>query len=189
MPKLPDLSRPDAVVAVVSQGHIETSWPEGLLSRSHFVSTDDNTRLTYEQWATEDIKDTAAGHDAIAYRLVRGEADSARVPGCIVFIDIETDGAEIANAWIDSVFDALTSDEDPHPGGISAHFHLSLDGKRVLNYAGWTEAEAHRKAVEDPGAPGIARIETPEWHKVLNTPGVRPLGFKRYRLQRSIEAG
>jgi len=186
MPNLPDLSRPDAVLAVVRSGHAETSWPEGLLSRSHFVSTDDDTRITYEQWATENVD---VGPDAIAYRLVRSEADPARIPGCIVFIDLETDGAETASAWIDSVFDALHGDEDPHPGGISAYFHLSLDGKRVLNYAGWTDAEAHRKAVEDPGAPGVARIETPEWHKVLNTPGVRPLGFKRYRLHRSVDVG
>ncbi|HEV7977017.1 hypothetical protein [Amycolatopsis sp.] len=186
MSTLPDLSRPDAVVAVVSKGHTETPWSEGLLSRSHFAGTDDDTALTYEQWATENAD---VGPGAIAYRLVRSEADPARVPGCIVFIDIETDDAETARAWIDSVFGALHSDEDPHPGGISAHFHLSLDGKRVLNYAGWTDAEAHRKAVEDPGAPGVARVETPEWHRVLNTPGVRPLGFKRYRLQRSIDAG
>jgi hypothetical protein len=139
-------------------------WPEGLLSVSYFVSFDGEKVLTYAQWASEDAASGLDGPEPIIYRLYRsGVSDGeTRVPGCIV------------------------SETVPHPGGISADFHLSVDGKRVLNYASWTDAEAHRRAIGDPGAPGVARSLSPQWHTVQNTPGVTPLGFKRYRLDSSV---
>jgi quinol monooxygenase YgiN len=205
---LPDLARPDVDVAVVSSWTVGTPahqraaveaaaaaregslWPEGLLSVSYFVGFDGEKVLTYAQWASEDAVSGLDGPESIAYRLYRNglAVGETRVPGCIVFVEIETEGADVARRWVDSVFAALAAETVPHPGGISADFHISVDGKRVLNYAGWTDAEAHREAIGDPGAPGIARSMSPEWHRVQNTPGATPVGFTRYRLGLTVTA-
>jgi hypothetical protein len=197
---LPDLARPDVDVAVVSswaaperqRAAVEEAaaeresapWPDGLLSVSYFVSFDDDKVATYAQWASEDAVTGLDGPEPIVYRLARGGqmTGETRVPGCIVFVEVESEDAELARSWVDSVFVALDSETEPHPGGISAHFHVSTDGKHVLNYAAWTDPEAHRKAVGDPAAPGVAKTMSPEWHRVQNTPGITPIGFTRYGL-------
>ena len=73
-----------------------TPWPDGLISRTCYVSSDGQRVLTYEQWR--------AGHadvwslpGAIAFRLYRsGVRDDAPVPGCIVIVEVQTDGPETA---------------------------------------------------------------------------------------------
>jgi len=195
---LPDLSR--SGVAVVSSwaapgrqravmeeaaaARESAPWPDGLLSVSYFVSFDDDKVATYAQWSGEDAVTGLDGPEPIVYRLHRSGAmaGDTRVPGCIVFVEVESEDADLARSWIDSVFTALGSETEPHPGGISAHFYVSTDGKRVLNYAAWTDPEAHRKAVGDPAAPGVAKSMSAEWQRVRNTPGITPIGFTRYGL-------
>ena len=122
-----------------------TPWPDALISRTCYLSTDEQRVLTYEQWSDDqpDVEDPAA----IAYRLYRsGVRDDAPVPGCIVIVEVQTDAGDTARQWVDAVFDALAAETTLHPGGISGHFHISLDGTRVLNYAEWVDEASHVEA-------------------------------------------
>jgi hypothetical protein len=70
---------------------------------------------------------------------------------------------------------AAAQDIGPLPGALSSHFHLSLDGTRVLNYALWTSLEDHDRAVATADVDEIYRIST-------ETPGVRPTRGRAYHL-------
>ena len=190
---LPVIDRADVQLAVVRQFPVDgleqqrtvagatwaawnaTPWPDALMSRTCYLSTDQQRVLTYEQWSADqpDVEDAAA----IAYRLYRsGVRQDAPVPGCIVIVEVQTDGHDTARRWIDTVFDALASETTLHPGGISGHFHVSLDGTRVLNYAEWVDEASHVEAVSGTGSVGRG----PAWRRVQTMPGVVNLGFRRF---------
>lgn len=190
---LPDIDRADVKLAVVHQLPVEahdrqrslansvlgawdaSPWPDGVLSRTCYLSTDGQRVLTYEQ-RTDDNAETV-DHGAIAYRLYRSAArDDAPVPGCIVIVDVQTDGHDTARRWVDTVFEALAAETTLHPGGISGHFHISADGTRVMNYAEWTDEQSHIEALS--GTSSIGR--GPAWHRVQTMPGVTNLGVRRY---------
>lgn len=88
----------------------------------------------------------------VHYRLYRsGASEEPRVPGCFVFASLRVDGHEAARQWVDQVVDSVdmsTVAERDHPGGISAHFHISVDGTSALNYAEWASEEAHIGFIE-----------------------------------------
>ncbi len=222
---LPEISRPDVGLAVVSQWTAGTRerqnaaaeailaawervpWPEDLLSVTCFLSTDGEAVLTYAQWKNADavaaFREThgatlaSAMEDAVhglersgpvPYRLYRssGVRDGAPVPGCIVMVSIVFEGPDEQRQrqWVDAVFEALAAETDPHPGGISGHYHLGTDGIRELNYAEWTSEEAHRDAIERSGQGAVG--SGPQWRRVQTFPGLISGGFKRYRLLRSL---
>ncbi|MPY63059.1 antibiotic biosynthesis monooxygenase [Streptomyces spongiae] len=178
-------------------------WPaEGLLGYHVYTGLDGSTLLHYSQWADEqayeafvrtqrqervDEIDTAVpGIERQwlgRYRRYRSlTRDEAPVPGCVVIVDIEFDGPDPdrQRAWVDAVVEALESEPTPHPGGISAHFHLSTDGTRVLNYAEWETAQAHIDALAAPGdgigTPGARE----QWERVQTWPGLKGSTVSRY---------
>lgn len=206
LPRL-DITCPDAGIFLVSQWSVgaperqraeaeaaiapweSEPWPQALVSFNCFVSTDGASLLTYAQWTSDEayrefqrtyrivpIERPAP----VMYRLYRSYVSdgSPRVPGCIVVVTIEADGPERAQQWVDFMFDDVGAKAGPPPGLISANFHINIDGTRVLNYAEWTDEEAHR-AVESPPPAVVARITE-------GVPGVKPIGFKRYRPYRSL---
>jgi hypothetical protein len=192
-PALPDIDRPDVQIAVVRQLPVETRdrqrsladatlaawdaslWPDGVLSRTCYLSTDGQRVLTYEQRSDDHTAPVDPG--AIAYRLYRsGARDDAPVPGCIVIVDVQTDGHDTARRWVDTVFEALAAEARLHPGGISGHFHISLDGTRVMNYAEWIDEQSHIAALSGTGSIGRG----PAWQRVQTMPGVTNLGVQRY---------
>ncbi|GAA5179724.1 hypothetical protein GCM10023322_10410 [Rugosimonospora acidiphila] len=90
---------------------------------------------------------------ATGYLPYRHTAEPAGAPpaGCLATITVDFDGPNTRRArdWIDGVFAASGTDRaSPAAGLIAAHFHVSLDGIRVLNLAEWTSARAHREAAE-----------------------------------------
>ncbi|MFI6928869.1 antibiotic biosynthesis monooxygenase [Streptomyces sp. NPDC050287] len=178
-------------------------WPTaGLLGYHVYTGHDGTTLLHHSQWASEqefeafvkvhrqervDEIDTAVpGIERVGlgrYRRYRSgvrEDGPARVPGCVVIVDVEFDGpdAERQRAWVDAVFEALESEPNQHPGGISGHFHLSTDGTRVLNYAEWESAQAHIDALAAPGD-GIGSA-TALWQRVQSWPGLKSSTVSRY---------
>ena len=202
----PRIDRPDVRLAVVRQLPVDspeqqravadatlavwdqTAWAEGLIARTCYMSADSQRVLTYEQWDRDQLD--IAEPDAIAFRLYRsGVRDDAPVPGCIVIVEVQTDRDDTARRWVDAVFDALAAETTLHPGGISGHFHISLDGTRVLNYAEWVDEASHVQAISDGGSIGRG----PAWRVVHTMPGVTNLGFRRYRphgtRERSDRAG
>jgi hypothetical protein len=119
----------------------------------------------------------------VHYRLYRSRVRSdAPLPGCVVIVSVEFDGPDEQRQrrWVDTVFEALDAETELRPGGISGHFHLSTDGSRVLNYAEWTDEEAHREAIERSGQGSIGW--GPKWRQVRSFPGVKSGGYNRYHL-------
>ena len=193
MNSLPDIDRADVKVVVVRQLPVESPdsqrsigdaalaawdaglWPDGVLSRTCYLSTDGQRVLTYEQWSDDHAR--AVDNGTIAYRLYRsGAREDAPVPGCIVIVEVQTDGHDTARRWIDTVFEALAAETTLHPGGISGHFHISVDGTRVMNYAEWIDEQSHVEALSGTGSIGRG----PAWRRVQAMPGVTSLGFRRY---------
>ncbi|WP_432083076.1 antibiotic biosynthesis monooxygenase family protein [Streptomyces sp. WAC 04229] len=178
-------------------------WPaDGLLGYHVYTGHDGSTLLHHSQWANEqafdafvkvhrqervDEIDTAVpGIERVGlgrfrrYRGITRDDGTAPVPGCVVIVDIEFESPDPdrQRAWVDAVFEALESEPEQHPGGISAHFHLSTDGTRVLNYAEWESAQAHIDALAAPGE-GIGSA-TAAWRRVQNWPGLKSSTVTRY---------
>ncbi|MGW7569700.1 antibiotic biosynthesis monooxygenase [Streptomyces tendae] len=179
-------------------------WPAEDLRGYHvYTGHDGSTLLHHSQWASEqayeafvkthrqervDEIDTAVpGIERLGlgryrrYRSARREDPAAAVvPGCIVIVEVEFEGPDPdrQRAWVDAVFEALQSEPNPRPGGLSAHFHLSTDGTRVLNYAEWESARAHRDALTAPGD-GVGS-STSQWERVQTWPGLKSSTVNRY---------
>ncbi|MYR92776.1 MULTISPECIES: antibiotic biosynthesis monooxygenase [unclassified Streptomyces] len=187
-------------------------WPHpGLLSYSVYTGEDGRTLLHYSQWADEqayqdfvregrdarnaDIDAAVPGIERLAlhtYELYRSalqaEGDT-REPGCVVIVDVEFAGPDPARQrdWIDAVFEALGNENRTLEGGVAAHFHVSTDGTRVLNYAEWESAEHHIAALAAPGE-GIGS-PSPLWERVQKYPGMTGGGVNRYTPALSMRAG
>jgi hypothetical protein len=196
----------EAFIAAFAAPGGSVPWPQGLLSVNLFLSTDGEIVLNYAQWTGEDAYHEFARTDRrelaervdravpgiersgpVDYRLYRsGVRHDAPVPGCVVIVSIEFDGADEQRQrrWVDTVFEALEAETELHPGGISGHFHISADGTRVLNYAEWTSEETHRDAIERSGQGSIG--SGLKWRQVQNFPGLKSSGYKRYRHAQSL---
>ncbi|WP_409184044.1 hypothetical protein F9C11_06770 [Amycolatopsis sp. VS8301801F10] len=197
----PDFARTDVAAVLVAETTVVAAevlarlekepWPAGLISFHALASTDGDASLVYTQWAEGAadpgfVRRVAEG-EPVEYRLYRsGNRDDSTVPGCIVVVSVEFDGADAQRQrrWVDTVFDALASEEKPAPGGISGHFHVSTDGTRVLNYAEWVDEQSHRDALARSGRGTVGVSD--EWRKVQEFPGVRGSGVRRYRMVRSL---
>ncbi|MFB7596983.1 antibiotic biosynthesis monooxygenase [Streptomyces sp. NPDC056160] len=196
----PDRQR--QTVDAVAEAWGRRPWPaDGLLSYHVYAGEDGSTLLHHSQWASEqayeafvrtlrqervDEIDTAVpGIERLGlgrYRYYRGASagPDERVPGCVVIVEVEFDGpdADRQRAWADAVLEALAAEPAPHPAGMAAHFHLSTDGRRVLNYAQWESAQAHADALAAPGA-GVGSASA-QWQRVRNWPGLRSSTVRRY---------
>jgi heme-degrading monooxygenase HmoA len=139
-------------------------WPEGLFAHHGFVGVDGTSVLHYIQWTGEEairafqqttrpawarrVDEAVPGIERQGvtgyqlYRSANGEA-SEQIPGCIVAVMHAFDGPDIERArqFIDARITGV--DDEPMPGFIAAHFHISTDGGRMLNYAEWVSEQAH----------------------------------------------
>jgi len=181
-------------------------WPETLLSITWLASTDGQRALAYVQWR-DDSGSEAFGRThrpvlaarlkealpelvatpPVFYRRYRsGTRPDAPEPGCIVAVSVEFDGPDEARlrAWVDTVFDAIAEEPTPPAGGIGAHFHLSLDGTRVLNYAEWLDEASHVAALARSGIGAVG--SGAKWRTVQTFPGLKASRVTRYRLDRRL---
>ncbi|CAM5334848.1 MULTISPECIES: antibiotic biosynthesis monooxygenase [Streptomyces] len=194
--------RQKEAVEAIAGAWVRRPWPAGGLLGYHvYTGHDASTLLHYSQWRSpqdydgfvkahrqervDEIDTAVPGVERLGlgrFRHYRGlvRPGETRVPGCVVVVDIEFDGPDPdrQRAWVDAVVDALENEPRPHPGGISAHFHLSVDGTRVLNYAEWENAQAHVDALAGPGD-GIGSA-TEQWRRVQTWPGLRASTVSRY---------
>jgi hypothetical protein len=181
-------------------------WPRTMLSLTWLTSLDGTKALAYVQWESDaEFASYARTHRPVLterlraalpgvslapptfYRRYRsGTRPDPPAPGCIVIVSVAFDGPDEARqrGWIDTVFEALASEPEPPPGGISGHFHVSTDGTRVLNYAEWIDAESHRAALERSGQGTVGA--SPVWQRVRAFPGVASSDVTRYRIARSL---
>ncbi|MFF4596916.1 antibiotic biosynthesis monooxygenase [Amycolatopsis sp. NPDC001319] len=172
----PDPGRAGVAAVRIRQGDgsPELSAPAPAAGRlSHTVFTGDEGWFTYEQWAREPEPDGSEFH---LYRSAR--RPDAPPAGCVVLVSVAFDSPDEARlkAWVDTIFEAL-ADSRPHPGGISAHFHLSADGTRVANYAEWVSEAAHLDALGETGFVG----SSPKFQVAQAFPGLVGSTVRRYR--------
>lgn len=201
--QFPDPARPDAGLVLSSEWAVgrpellvpaaeaviaawqQSPWPEGLLAYALYLDADGDLIRDYAQWTGEQAYEKAGLlRDRTGYHLYRGSRSPAgELPGAMVAVRVDTDDDALARTWVDAVFQALEGTAGLPSGGLGAFFHISTDGRRVLNYAEWVSAEAHREALAATGR-GIA--QGPLWDKVQNMPGVRPQSVTRYHLYRTL---
>ncbi|MBB5123036.1 hypothetical protein AF335_12170 [Streptomyces eurocidicus] len=206
----PEITRPDVHTVYMSHWFVDgaeqgravldevvsawerSPWFEGILSLSCYLSTEHDTVLTYAQCANDDVyrpflRSLPAGPartEPIAFRPDRSAVidPAAGVPGTVALASFDVDGANRQRLIVDTVVDHLEATPAEHQAGlIAAHFHLSVDGTRVMNFAEWTSDEAHVAFLDGTTRRRSLRLS-------LDTPGVRPIGFKRYHLHRSLGA-
>ncbi|TQM78033.1 antibiotic biosynthesis monooxygenase [Saccharothrix saharensis] len=178
-----ELTRPDADHVLVHRGRVPFDpRPDGLLDARWLREVDGDGVVTYSQWSRPVDADGAVdGDGAVAYRRYRsvGRASADRPVGCVVLVSVRFDRSGVAEEWVDLVLAALAAEDEPDPGGISAHFHVGVDGTRVLNYAEWTSARAHVDAMaRGDGAVG----RSPLWRRVRSFPGLASSDVRRYRV-------
>ncbi|MEU7317216.1 hypothetical protein [Streptomyces sp. NPDC007083] len=205
----PDRAR--AVAGTATKELRRHPWPEGLSHWSLLTTTDGRTLLAYEQWSSDDAVDEALhavpgsprvpgipGTESslpVRYRLYRSHIAvrpresavesrtnrGAGPVGCVVTPEFATDGPEQQRYFVDQVF-GMTAEAGQPSGLLSARFHLSEDSTRVVNYAEWTDEQAHIDAVADKDGEDMRqRISA-------GVPGVRPLGYQRWHLTVSLSA-
>jgi hypothetical protein len=199
----PDRQRASAD-ALVAQWE-DTPWPDGFISATCLVSTDGDTVLTYAQWTDDDAhreltrtqRSAPAGGDTgdagsllepaepVRYRLYRSVVSHGppQTIGCIVIPTFDVDGPQRQRHIVHVVAGSTDTTAEPVAGLIGAHLHVSTDGTRVLNYAEWTDEDAHRRMVERDSTP-----DEDEWRNRITagTPGVRFTGYKRYHLHHTV---
>ncbi|MBT2488560.1 antibiotic biosynthesis monooxygenase [Streptomyces sp. ISL-96] len=208
----PQISRPDSHAVYMSYWFVDGAeqgravldeimavWesaprPEGILTFSCYLSTGNDVVLTYAQ-CTDDavyrpftrglsLPAGPASTDPIEYRLHRDVLvdPTGQAPGAMVAASFDVDGSQRQRNIVDAIVrNVQSAPADEQAGLIAAHFHLSVDGSRVINFAEWTDDEAH---IEFLGG-DLSRRSL----EIANEmPGVRPLGFKRYHLYRSLAA-
>jgi hypothetical protein len=186
----------DAIVAEWSAA----SRPDGLLSQNCYVSTEGENVWTYEQWTGLDayLNSGRAYRQPAPLRGVGNEGadiercspivferyrssifDTQGTPTRIVAPTFDVDGRAAQQNIIDALLDGPLTKATP--GLLSVHFHYSLDGSRVLNYAEFTEDSKHLFFLASPIAQATTKLTE-------DTPGVRGIGGKRYILHGSVAA-
>ncbi|MFH9721443.1 antibiotic biosynthesis monooxygenase [Streptomyces sp. NPDC017254] len=204
--------RQRAAVEAIRTSWEGREWPDlGLLSYSVYIGTDGDTLLHYSQWTGEqayedfvrtyrddrnaEIDAAVPGIERVALHryapihrsaLLDGAAEGA-APGAVAVVEAEFEGPDAGRqrAWVDVVFTALDEDAVKRPaiGGIGAHFHLSRDGRRVLNLAEWESGRAHEE--------WLSRGEplSEAWELVRGYPGLAASRVRRYTPALSLSAG
>lgn len=191
----PDRQEPAAQAALADWLH--RPWPRGLLAHSVLLGTEGHTVLHYSQWTGEDAAeefrrtgrsarntdiDAVAGGiervEATGYRLYRSAVPAEDVePGVVVLVTFDTASASVGEGFVDALLSLSSGPAlgGPPTGMRANHFHLAVNGSRVLNWAEFADEAAHQLVVED-------RLGEDDEVPALieRTPGLTPLGFRRY---------
>ncbi|MEU9112009.1 antibiotic biosynthesis monooxygenase [Streptomyces sp. NPDC048483] len=193
-----------AVVDGVARAWAETPLPAGFLSRVLFTGTDGTSVLNYAQWTSDtahrefvrtedtglreriaavlagvgDVGNTGPGRFRL-YRSLPAEGVPG-TPGCVVRVAFRTTGHEAARRLVDGLMDMFGGRQDGE-GAFGSHFHISEDGRQVVNYSEWTSAEAHQRQVGSKLQDGGAVMGF-----LASLEGVEPLGFKRFVTPRGL---
>jgi hypothetical protein len=164
---------PDEEAAATAVKELARQWEDvpDVRSASVYRDTEGTTVLGYVQCGSPAAR---AVPGLVEYRLRRGVVPATGTPGAIVIATFDVDGPDRQEAVISALVSTLESRPAP-PGMLSAYFHVSVDGSRVLNYAEWTTHDAHVAFLAGETRRNTLRVST-------GLPGVRPIGFRRFHL-------
>ena len=96
-------------------------------------------------------------------------------------IEFETDPAT-AEEMIEDIAEVVERWFGPDPRFVSASFHLSDDGRRVLNYAQWTSRADYQAFMDE--APDEVNAAVAQ---AIQRAGARPLGGRGYTVRRVVQ--
>ncbi|GAB3743184.1 hypothetical protein [Nocardiopsis nanhaiensis] len=174
--------RQHAAAHAVVESWRSRHWPPGLHSYSILIGTDGSTLRHYSRWDGEQafaqfqareqdeqgtpVDDAVPGIDRQGlqrYRPYRGTqaTEPAVDPETVVIVTGTFAHSAEIESFVDGMLDSDTPEDEPTgtDGLVSAHFHVSLDGAGLLNYAQWTDDTAYRKGMglgsDDPLPPGV----------------------------------
>ncbi|MEV4659272.1 antibiotic biosynthesis monooxygenase [Micromonospora sp. NPDC049301] len=102
--------------------------------------------------------------------------------GFIAIVTLRTDGPETQRQLLDLLVRDVEEWVRHCPGFISANYHFSIDGTRLVNYAQWTSEEAYRESFKSNPRAGALR------QALAGMPGVQGPEMVAYTLRRSIPA-
>ncbi|ALC83542.1 MULTISPECIES: antibiotic biosynthesis monooxygenase family protein [Bacillus] len=71
---------------------------------------------------------------------------------CVTLINVFTVDPDRQEELVALLIQATESVMKKFPGFLSANFHQSLDGTKVVNYAQWKDEEAFSRMLKDPEA-------------------------------------
>ncbi|GAA1222024.1 NAD(P)H-binding protein [Prauserella alba] len=178
-------------------------WPTGLLAHSVLLGTDGHTLVHYSQWTGEEALETfrSTGRDArndtidgavpgierldaVGYRLYREAVpDRPFEPGAVVLVSFRTDAAATGERFVDELIrrHPVTTGAPAPEGMAGNHFHIAVDGSRMLNWAEFTTVAAHERVVAEHLQ---ADDDVPQL--VERTPGLEAVGFQRFVPYRTV---
>ncbi|MCR3718562.1 MULTISPECIES: NAD(P)H-binding protein [Prauserella salsuginis group] len=178
-------------------------WPAGLLAHSVLLGTDGHTLVHYSQWTDEESLEQfrRAGRtarndtidadvpgierlDAAGYRLYREAVpEQPFEPGVVVLVSFRTDTAATGERFVDELIGRHpVTNGEPAPEGMAGnHFHIAVDGSRMLNWAEFATVEAHERVVAERLQ---ADDDVPQL--VERTPGLDAVGFQRFVPYRTV---
>ncbi|KAM3108225.1 antibiotic biosynthesis monooxygenase family protein [Phormidesmis sp. 146-33] len=99
-----------------------------------------------------------------------------------VLIEFEVTPSQ-QQAFIDAIADQVEQHFKNYAGFISASFHASEDGKRVVNYAQWHSKEAWQNSFE---ASGRNEVQV-ALNEVINHYSAKTLTVEPFQVKRVIE--
>ncbi|MET7832469.1 antibiotic biosynthesis monooxygenase [Micromonospora sediminicola] len=102
--------------------------------------------------------------------------------GFIAIVTLRTDGPEQQRQLLDLLVPDVQEWVRHCPGFISANYHVSTDGTRLVNYAQWVSEEAYRESFKRNPRAGALRAA------LAAIPGVQGPEMTGYTLARSIPA-
>jgi hypothetical protein len=201
----PDVLRPDVATVVVGTRptsaaadaelaqRVRREQPAALRALTLFTSLDDTTTLVYAQWTSEAEHlswwqthrpgPTDPGERCTVYRSYLPDNPGSGRASMLATPRFSTDGPDTQRALADAVVTVLT---DLRPDGLlGAHFHLSTDGRHVINYAEWANAETWRTFADGPAAD---RMRATFAIIPAVTPLNSPTGVARYRARMVLTA-
>ncbi|MCI2416727.1 hypothetical protein MOQ72_04770 [Saccharopolyspora sp. K220] len=170
----------DAVDATIEEWQ-NAPQPKAFLSLNCFVSGDGATVLNYAQWTDDDahrefmrtyrpalvrgIDEVVPGIERpglVRYRLHGSLAATERGRGEVVAVfTSDANGIEHARNLLDEARARIGAESDLPPGLHAVHFHISIDGARVLIYEEWSDEAAATNGthhLEPPTADNLYRL-------------------------------
>lgn len=177
--------RLNAAADAVMRSWRDDEWPAGIQSYTLLLGSDGSTMRHYSQWDgvqafaqyTEQLRDARVAPVDVQFpEIVRRGMQHYRVyrtfeapepmpkPETIVVALGTFPEPGDAHRFVDDMLDSPTPENEPtgSSGLASAHFHVSLDGTEILNYAQWTNDAAYRDAMglgpDDPLPTGVQQF-------------------------------
>ncbi len=187
----------NAVDATISEWE-RAPKPDAFLTLNCFVSLDGDVVLNYAQWTDDEAHhefvrkhrpelvqeiDTAVPDieraGLVRYRLYRSIGAGAEAAGSPTVVSVAVHQVE-SHDRARQLADTLIGTCAPHEGMSACHFHVDVDGTRLLTLGTWRDEHAHETFISSASGHSAKDV-------VDDFPGAERLEHRLYRLHRKLE--